>query len=88
VAGLVARQQHEDLGHGGVGVLEAPPQLLVEQEAGELGGAGSFKELDEDLAGGAGDVLGGGLLGLVGGGWWWLGAVGSEGRRSEWSGEA
>jgi len=37
----------------GVGLLQAPPELLIQEEARELGCAGAFEELDEDLPCGA-----------------------------------
>lgn len=45
--------------------LEAAAELLVEEEAGELGGAGALEELDEDLAEGALQLVGGLLEGRV-----------------------
>ena len=50
VARLVAAHQREDLSHHRVAGLHAAAQLLVEEEAGELGCAGALQELDEDLA--------------------------------------
>lgn len=50
MARLVARHEREDLSHHGVDGLQPAAQLLVEQEAGELGGAGALQELDENLA--------------------------------------
>jgi hypothetical protein len=41
--------------------LEPAAELLVEEEAGELGGAGALEELDEDLAERALHPVGGGL---------------------------
>ena len=37
------------LGNYGVGLLQAPAQLLVQEEARELRCAGALQELDEDL---------------------------------------
>lgn len=41
--------------------LEPAPELLVEEEPGELGGAGALEELDEDLAERALHLVSGGL---------------------------
>lgn len=49
----------------GVDGLEAPPQLLEQQEAGELGRAGALQELDEDLARRPAQLLSGRLELLV-----------------------
>ena len=39
------------LGNYGVGLLQAPAQLLVQEEAREFRCAGALQELDEDLPG-------------------------------------
>ena len=41
---------HLELPQKGLFGVQPPPELLVQQEAGELGRAGALKELDEDLA--------------------------------------
>ena len=65
VARLVARHEGEDLGAHRRRLLEAAAELLVQQEAGELRGAGALEELDEDAAGLAGDAVRGGLERVV-----------------------
>ena len=62
---LVAGHQGEDLSRDGGGLLEPAAELLVEEETGELRGAGALEELDEDAAGFAGDAVGGGLERIV-----------------------
>ena len=55
----------EDLGSDGGSLLQAAAELLVEEETGELGGAGALEELDEDAALLTGDAVGGLLEGVV-----------------------
>ena len=63
--GLVTGHQGEDLSRDGGGLLEPAAELLVEEEAGELSGAGALEELDEDAAGITSDAVGGSLEGIV-----------------------
>ena len=65
VASLVAGHEGEDLGSDGGSLLQAAAELLVEEETGELGGAGALEELDEDAALLTGDAVGGLLEGVV-----------------------
>mmetsp|Transcript_8975 Transcript_8975/g.14259 ORF Transcript_8975/g.14259 Transcript_8975/m.14259 type:complete len:428 (-) Transcript_8975:77-1360(-) len=48
--GFVSAHEGEDLGNHRSGLLETAAKFLVQQKAGELGGARALKELDEDAA--------------------------------------
>lgn len=65
MASFIAREEGEDLCDDRVGVLQATSQLFVQKESGELSSARTFEELNEDLASGAGNLLGGGFKSVI-----------------------
>jgi hypothetical protein len=65
VTGLIPGQERKDLGDDRVGLFQAARELLVQEEAAEFGGARPLQEFNEDAAGGALDLVGRLLEGLI-----------------------